>query len=291
MKTKTKILFAFLLNLCFSIFEFVGGIYTGSVSIMSDSIHDFGDAISIGFSYFMEKISEKKPDNKYTYGYSRYSILGGLVTTIILLVGSILIIANAINRLVNPIAINSNGMLIVAVIGCVINFIAMKLTHGNHSINQKAVNLHMLEDMLGWLIVLIGSIIIKFTDFTIIDPIMSICLSIFIIYNVIRNLKPIFEIFTLKVPNNIDIETLKKEILSIHGVTNINRLNIWQLDENNIIATIDVTVNTNEPIKHKILGIFNTYAIFYVTVEINKSTVDVRDIIITRRKCNCGHHH
>lgn len=291
MKTKTKILFAFLLNICFSIFEFIGGIYTGSVSIMSDSVHDFGDAISIGFSYFMEKISEKKPDNKYTYGYSRYSILGGLITTIILLVGSILMIVNAINRLVNPIEINSNGMLIVAIIGCIINFVAMKLTHGNHSINQKAVNLHMLEDMLGWLIVLIGSIIIKLTNISIIDPIMSIALSMFIIYNAIKNLKPIFDIFVLKVPMEINVAKIKEDILSISGIININRLNIWQLDEENIIATIDISVNTNEPIKDKVRDVFEKYGLTNNTIEINKGNISVRDIIFAKHKCNCGHHH
>lgn len=291
MKIKTKMLFAFLLNLCFSIFEFIGGLYTGSVSIMSDSVHDFGDALSIGFSFFMERISEKKPNNKYTYGYSRYSILGGLVTTTILLIGSIFIIMNAINKLVNPTAINSNGMLIVAIIGFVINFIAMKITHGHNSINQKAVNLHMLEDMLGWLIVLIGSIIIKFTDLSIIDPIMSICLSLFIIYNAIKNLKPIFDIFVLKVPNNIDVEDLRSEILLISGITKINKLNIWQLDEINTITTIDVSVNTTEPIKEKIRSVLDKHGLTNSTIEINQGNVSVKDIIFAKRTCNCGHHH
>lgn len=291
MRSKTKILIAFILNLFFSIFEFIGGLYTGSISIMSDSIHDLGDAMSIGFSYFMEKISDKKPDNKYTYGYTRYSILGGLVTTSILLVGSVLMIINAVHKIINAEEINSSGMIVIASIGCIINFVAMKMTHSHSSINQKAVRLHMLEDMLGWLIVLIGSIIIHFTNLFIIDPIMSIALSVFMIYASIKNFKQIFEIFLLKVPNNVDVEKLRKDILSISGIININKLNIWQLDEENIIATIDVTTNTNEPIKQKVIDVFNEYSIVNVTIEINQSATDIRNIIFAKRPCNCGHHH
>ena len=291
MKIKTKMLFAFLLNIFFSILEFVGGLFTGSVSIMSDSVHDFGDAISIGFSYFMEKISEKKPDNKYTYGYSRYSILGGLITTLILLIGSILMIINAINKISNPIGVNSNGMLIIAIIGCIINFIAMKLTHGHNSINQRAVNLHMLEDMLGWIIVLIGSIIIKVTDLYIIDPIMSICLSSFIIYNAVKNIIPVINMFLIKVPKNINIEKIKEEILSIPHIINVNKLNIWQLDESNIIATVSLTANNKDVLRADIVAIFNKYEISNITIEMTEENITVKELIFKKAKCNCGHNH
>ena len=150
MKTEKNILFAFILNLAFSIFEFFGGIFTNSVAILSDSIHDMGDAVSIGVSFFLEKKSKKKPDNNYTYGYIRYSVLGGLITTVILLAGSILVIYNAMGRIINPVEVNYKGMIIFAIIGVVMNFIATYLTREGDSINQKSVNLHMLEDVLGW---------------------------------------------------------------------------------------------------------------------------------------------
>ena len=96
MKTEKNILIAFILNLAFSIFEFAGGIFTGSVAIISDAVHDIGDAVSIGISYFFEKKSKKQPDEKYTYGYARYSIIGSVITTLILLFGSVMVIFNAI---------------------------------------------------------------------------------------------------------------------------------------------------------------------------------------------------
>ena len=147
-KTDKNILIAFILNLTFSIIEFVGGTFTGSVAIISDSIHDLGDALSIGISYFLERKSKKKPDEKHTYGYIRYSVLGSTITTVILLTGSILVIYNAILRIINPVEINYNGMIIFAVFGVIINFIAAYFTKEGDSLNQKSVNLHMLEDVL-----------------------------------------------------------------------------------------------------------------------------------------------
>ena len=174
MKTEKNILIAFILNLSFAIFEFFGGIFTGSVAIVSDAIHDVGDATSIGISYFLEKKSKRKPDEKYTYGYLRYSVIGSVITTLILLVGSVIVIINAFNKIMNPTEINYKGMIIFAVFGLVINFVAAFVTHGGGSLNQKAVNLHMLEDVLGWAVVLVGAIIMNFTDIKIIDPLMSI---------------------------------------------------------------------------------------------------------------------
>ena len=205
MKSDKNILIAFLLNLFFSIFEFIGGIFTNSISIISDSIHDFADSISIGISYILEKISKKKPNKAYTYGYLRYSVLGATITTTILLTGSILVIYNSIKRIINPVTVNYSGMIIFALVGVIVNFIAAKVTHHGHSLNQKSVHLHMLEDVLGWLIVLIGAVVMKFTNISIIDPILSILVALFITINAMKNFKSIIDIFLEKVPHNISI--------------------------------------------------------------------------------------
>lgn len=180
MKTERNILIAFILNLAFSIFEFVGGIITGSVAIMSDAVHDIGDAASIGVSYFLEKKGEK------------YSIIGALITTITLLLGSIVTICNAIGRLIDPAKINYDGMILFAIVGVCVNLCAAFVTREGDSLNQKAVNLHMLEDVLGWIVVLVGAVVMRFTDFALLDPLMSIGVSAFILINAIRNLIEIF---------------------------------------------------------------------------------------------------
>jgi len=249
MKTEKNILIAFILNITFSLFELMGGIVTKSVAITSDAIHDFGDAISIGISYFLEKISKKKPNNKYTYGYLRYSIIGAIITNTILIIGSIFIIYKSIKRIINPIVINYNGMIIFAIVGFTINLTAAYVTREGDSLNQRVVNLHMLEDVLGWLVVLIGSILIKFTEFYLIDAIMSILVATFILYNALKSYKEVLDLFLEKTPSNIDIEEIKKHLLEIKDIINIHHVHIWSIDGINNYATMHVVTdikNTNK---------------------------------------------
>ncbi len=245
-KTDRNILIAFILNLGFSIFEFVGGFFTNSVAILTDSIHDMGDALSIGISYFLERKSKKKVDNKYTYGYIRYSVLGGLITTVILTVGSVLVIYNAIGRIIEPVEVNYNGMIIFAVIGVVLNFVAAYVTREGDSINQKSVNLHMLEDVLGWVVVLIGALVMKFTDFSIIDPIMSIGVALFILFNAGKNLKQVLDLFLEKTPKDVDIEHLKEHLLEIKDVEDIHHIHVWSIDGFNNYATMHIVTKSDD---------------------------------------------
>lgn len=278
MKSDKNILIAFLLNLFFSIFEFIGGVITNSISIVSDSIHDFGDAISIGISYILEKVSKKKPNKKYTYGYLRYSVLGALITTMILLIGSILIIHNAIKRIMNPIDINYNGMILFAIVGVIVNFIAAKVTKHGHSLNQKSVNLHMIEDVLGWIVVLIGAVIMKFTDLSIIDPILSVLVALYIFIHSIKNLKSIIDIFLEKTPSNISIEKIKKEILSIDDVINIHHIHIWSMDGFNNYATMHVIVNKNtNKVKDLIRERLKQNNVNHVTIEFEEQNETCKD--------------
>jgi len=251
MKTEKNILIAFLLNVSFSIIEFVGGILTNSVAIYSDAIHDLGDAFSIGVSFFLEKKSKKHPDKKYTYGYARYSVLGGVITTTILLVGSILVIVGAVKRLFNPVEVNYDGMMIFAILGVVLNFIAALVTKDGDSINQKSVNLHMLEDVLGWLVVLIGSIIMHFTDIKIIDSIMSIGVALFILINALKNLKKVLDLFLEKTPKEINIDELKEHLLKIKGVDDIHHIHVWSIDGYNNYATMHIVSKAKDISKVK----------------------------------------
>ena len=249
MKTEKNILIAFLLNISFAIFEFFGGIFTNSVAILSDSVHDLGDALSIGISFFLEKKSKKKADNKYTYGYIRYSVLGGVITTTILLVGSILVIIGACKRLINPVEVNYSGMIIFALFGVVLNFIAAYVTREGDSINQRSVNLHMLEDVLGWIVVLVGAIIMNFTDISIIDPIMSIGVSTYILFHSLKNFKIILDLFLEKTPKDIDIDELKEHLIKIDGVEDIHHIHVWSIDGYHNYATMHI-VTKNKDIAH-----------------------------------------
>ena len=269
MKSEKKILIAFLLNLCFSIFEFIGGIFTHSVAIMSDAIHDIGDAMSIGVSYFLEKKSKKQPDDVYTYGYARFSVMGGVITTFILLVGSAAVIYNAVLRIFNPVEINYNGMIVFAIIGVIVNFSAAYFTSGGHSLNQKAVNLHMLEDVLGWAVVLVGALIMKFTDITLIDPLMSIGVALFILVNSLKNLKEVLDLFLAKLPPHLQINEIKEHIGEIEGVIDVHHIHIWSMDGSRNYATMHIVCEGEaHEIKHKIREELKEHGINHVTLEL-----------------------
>ena len=292
MKTDKNILIAFILNLAFSIFEFIGGTLTNSVAIISDSVHDIGDALSIGISYILEKKSKKKPDENYTYGYIRYSVLGSTITTVILLTGSILVIYNAILRIINPVTINYDGMIIFAILGTVINFIAAYFTKEGDSLNQKSVNLHMLEDVLGWIIVLIGAIVMRFTDNAYIDPIFSIGVALFIFIHAFKNLKSILDVFLEKTPKDIEITELKEHLSKIEGVENVHHIHVWSMDGFNNFATMHINIDGDaKNIKNRVRDELKEHGINHVTIEIEAKDEDCDSVDCKIEENNHTHHH
>lgn len=269
MKIDRSILIAFILNLSFSVLEFFGGLFTNSVAILSDSVHDLGDALSIGLSYILERKSKKDIDDQHTYGYVRYSVLGSVITTSILIVGSIVIIIGAIQRIIEPTPIDYSGMIVLAIIGVVLNSVAAFITHDKGSLNQKAINLHMLEDVLGWIVVLIGAIIMNFTDISIIDPILSIGVALFILYNALKNLRLVADIFLEKTPANIDLVDIKNSLLKIKGVSSVHHIHVRSIDGYHNYATMHVVVSKySHALKEQIKRELKNQNIEHSTIEL-----------------------
>ena len=271
MKTARNIFIAFILNLAFSVFEFIGGIFTGSVAIISDAVHDIGDAASIGVAFFLEKKSKKQPDEAYTYGYSRYAVIGSVLTTLILLLGSLAVIYHAILRIINPVEINYNGMILFAIVGVCVNLAAALLTRDGDSLNQRAVNLHMLEDVLGWIVVLVGAVVMRFTNFYMIDSLMSIGVAIFILVNALKGLKEALDLFLEKTPQGISIREITEHICEIDGVLGVHHVHVWSMDGHNNYATMHVVVNGNaHTIKHDIRDELKEHGIGHATLELEE---------------------
>ena len=293
MKTERNILVAFILNLFFSIFEFVGGIFTGSVAIVSDAVHDLGDSVSIGISFFLEKKSKKQPDEKYTYGYARYSVIGSVITTVILILGSVFVTYNAIGKIITPTEIDYNGMIVFAIVGVCVNLCAALFTREGGSLNQKAVNLHMLEDVLGWIIVLIGAVLMRFTNFAIIDPIMSICVAVFIFVNAIGNLRGAIELFLEKTPHGIDIAELREHLCELEGVADVHHIHVWSMDGQNHYATMHVVTGADtHTVKERVREELAEHGIGHVTLELEREGEDCHEKQCrVEHKNAAGHHH
>ena len=269
MKTQRNILIAFILNLLFAIFEFTGGLLIGSVAIVSDAIHDLGDAMSIGIAYFLERKSRRPADKGHTYGYIRYSVLGSLITTVILLTGSVGVVIHAVQRIFQPAAIDYNGMILFAIIGAAVNLAAALITRKGDSLNQKAVNLHMLEDVLGWIVVLIGAIIMRFTDLAIIDPLLSIGVAVFIFYHAVKNLMAVTNLFLEKTPAGIDVDELTAHITHIDGVLDVHHIHIRSLDGQRHSATMHIRARGDtHRIKEQVRAELAEHGICHATLEL-----------------------
>jgi len=235
-----NITFAFWWNSMFALVEFAGGIFTNSIAILSDALHDLGDSLSLGLAWYFQRKSTKKRDPSFSYGYKRFSLLGACINAIVLVVGSIFVIQESIERLGNPQQPNAKGMMILAIIGIVANYVPMLRLKKGGSINEEVVSLHFLEDVLGWVAVLIASIVMMFTDLPILDPILSMLIAGFILFNVFRNLKSVFRILLQGVPKNVDEDEIKSKVMSIPGVIGVHDVHAWSMDGQYNILTLHV---------------------------------------------------
>jgi cobalt-zinc-cadmium efflux system protein len=265
---------AFFLNLGFTLFEIVGGLYTNSLAILSDALHDLGDSFSLGLAWYLERHSHKESDKKYSYGYRRFSLLAALINTIILIVGSLIILAKAIPRLVDPQHSNAAGMVVLALFGIAVNgFAALRVRRGG-TLNAQVITWHLLEDVLGWIAVLIVSISLLITDSHILDPILSILISMYVLYNVVRNLRKTLALFLQAVPDAIELVEVEHSLQQIPLVVSAHHTHIWSLDgENHVLTThliVEDSASTEDlrRIKRDVRAITRNIPLAHSTVEL-----------------------
>jgi len=265
---------AFFLNLFFTIIEIIGGFFTNSVAIMSDAIHDLGDSISLGLAWRLQKVAQKERDEQFSYGYKRYSVLGALINAIILLVGSIFILWETIHRLIEPQEVDPKGMIILAILGVIVNGLAVLRLKKGSSLNERVVALHLLEDVLGWIAVLIGAIIMLFWDVPILDPILSILITSYILFGVFRNIKSVLNVILQRVPANVEMPKIEAYLNGVEGVEQFSDIHIWSMDGNFNIMTVNITPSKGSSLEDvtkmnsKIHAELSSMNIHHCTIEI-----------------------
>ena len=268
---------AFFLNFFFAIIELVGGYFTNSVAIMSDALHDFGDSLALLFSVFAERLSHKDPDQKFTFGYKRFSVLSAFINGVILLTGSLFVIYESISRIFSPQEVLPEGMVGLAILGLAVNgFAAFRLSK-NDGLNSKMVMYHLLEDILGWIAVLVVSVVLLFKPWFILDSILSILISLIILKGVYRTLKEVGLIFLQRFPDKLEFEKLKSEILSIEKISDVHAVKGWSLDDSHYYLRFHVelpgqtTLNEVDLIKIKIKSFLKKYKVEDSTIEFESS--------------------
>lgn len=276
-----KIRFVFGINLFFAIFEIIFGVLFNSAAILTDAIHDFGDAISIGLAGLLQKVSKKEANQQFSFGYERFSLLGGLITASVLLGGSTFAVINAIPRLFNPQPVNYTGMFWVAIVAIGANVISVWIMQGGKSINEAMLSLHLLEDVLGWVAILIVSICLFFTDWYFLDPLLSIGIALFIFLHAWPIFRQTLRIFLEGVPAELDSDAIRQQIGAINGVQAISHFHLWSIDGRNhalaiTIAVTDVQSVNIEQLKAAIRQVIFPLHITHVTIE---TVVDAQHIL------------
>lgn len=269
-KASGNLLSVFILNILFNIIVIVGGLITNSVAILADSLHDLSDTISIGLAWILEKISQKDSDEKYTYGYKRFSLLGALITSVFVVIISVIVIYESLNRLFAPQTPDAAGMLIIAILGLIFKGVSVHILHGGETTNEKAIFYHALGDIMEWIGVLAISIILIFVNIPMLDPLISIIISLWLIYNLGKTLLNTLTTLLQRVPKEINVKELKDNILNINGVSAIEDFHLWSLDGIESILTLKIASDNNKDkkkIKEEINSLAGDLDIVDTTVE------------------------
>lgn len=262
---------AFALNLTFVVIELIGGIWTGSTAILSDALHDFGDSIALGLSALIQRISKKQAHPKYNFGWKRLPIIGALINIIILGASTIYIISEAIPNLFNPTPVLSQGMIGIAIFGVIANGLAVFRMRGAKKILDRTVILHLLEDLLGWIAVLITAGIMAVTNWYWLDPLLSLVISGIMIKNIWSNTRVIIDII-LGATLDEDLKgRLQAEILQLAPeISSINKFQLWSLDGDEQVACLTIILQSehnHEQIVAKIRSYLATQLIVETTIE------------------------
>jgi cobalt-zinc-cadmium efflux system protein len=279
-QTSGNIRVAFFLNLIFTILEIFGGLWTNSLAIVSDAIHDLGDSLSLGLAWYLERYADKAEDYRFSYGYRRFSLLGALVNVVILIIGALFVISRAIPRLLEPEHTNAPGMLLFALIGILVNGIAVFRLRTSKSMNARVVAWHLLEDVLGWIAVLIVAVILLFTDNQLLDPILSILIAVYVLYNVIKRLRETLGLFLQSVPESIEIEGILGRVHEVNNVCSTHHTHVWSLDGEHHVLTTHVVVEEDlssaevRNVKDAIKVVLAEYEFSHITLEIEYGEAD-----------------
>jgi cobalt-zinc-cadmium efflux system protein len=277
---------AFWLNLSFAVIELVGGILTQSLAVISDALHDFGDAISLGVGWFLQRRSTQGPSENFSYGLRRLSLLSAVLSGVVISVGAVYIVIESIRSFSEPREPHGLGMMGLAVFGIAMNgFAAWKLSHG-HTHNEKMMRWHLLEDVLGWVAVLIGSFFIHLFGWIWLDPALAIGISLFVLYNVVRHLASTVNLFLQGNPDPEGLRAFRAQVGALDQVVELHDVHFWSLDGVRHILSCHVVlkdVGKAKEVKEQIRLISRILGDCHVTLEAESTAEHCHD--------DCEHPH
>ncbi len=284
----------FILNLLFTLVEFTGGIFTRSTAIMADAVHDLGDSLSLGLSWWLERKAMRPGDNNFSFGYERFSLLGGVVSAITLFIGAIFVISRAIPRLIHPEQADARGMVVLAVFGILVNGAGVLKMRGATGMNARMVTWHLAEDVLGWVAVLLAGIAMQIWSLPVLDPLLSLLITGFILFQVGRELRHALRVFLQGTPENIDSSALEEALLHLDGVSEIHHMHVWSLDGERNVISVHMVLEKEIPaagiraLKAEARGLLESLGMYHSTLEVEFPGEDCRMENDEKTKCAPG---
>jgi cobalt-zinc-cadmium efflux system protein len=278
-----KLFLSIILSLGFMLTEFIGGLITGSLALISDAAHMLTDVSALIISWFAIAISKKKANSKKTFGYYRFEILAATLNTCLLFIIGIYIFIEAIKRLNTPTNIHSTSMMLIAGLGLIVNLIAVSILHSSKedSLNLKSAYLEVMSDALSSVAVIVGGVLIYFTHLNWIDTVIAILIAIWILPRTWVLLKESIDILLEAVPSHIDSQLIEKKIKTIPGILGCHDLHIWSITNNKISLTAHVVIEEQSDM-HKIIQNLNDFlkqefAIEHTTFQLEYKTCEVEN--------------
>jgi cobalt-zinc-cadmium efflux system protein len=273
---------AFFLNLAFTVVEIVGGFLTNSLAIVSDALHDLGDTLAIGLSWYMEHRAHAPSRAPYSYGFRRLSLLAALLNAVVLIAGSLFLFSRAVPRLLAPEPTNAPGMLALSILGILVNGAAVLHVRHDRSMNAQVIAWHLVEDVLGWVAVLIVSIVLLFADIPVLDPVLSILITLYVLYNVVRQLRKTVDIFLQAAPPGVDVHAIEHALSAIPNVLSTHHTHAWSLDGEHHVVTTHLVVPANASketvvaVKRAALALIHEADLEHTTIEVEYEDEDCR---------------
>lgn len=265
---------AFMLNMAFAAIELVGGLYTQSLAVISDALHDFGDALSLGVGYVLQRKSTQGPSESFSYGLRRLSLLSAFISGIVISSGAVFIAVEAVRRFNEPREPMGEGMFVLACLGIAVNgFAAWKMGHG-HTHNEQVLRWHLLEDVLGWVAVLIGSLFIWLYQWNWLDPVLAIGISIFVLFNVVKGLYQTINLFLQGNPNPDGLRQFRDQVEAHDNVFETHDVHFWSLDGVRHVLSLHAVLHDTskaEQIKEMIRETSKILGDCHLTIEIEST--------------------
>ena len=284
-----NLLFSIVLNIVITVAQVIGGIFSGSLALISDALHNFSDVLSLVFSYVANKLAKKEASLNQTFGYKRAELIAAFVNAMTLIIVALYLIFEAIHRFSNPEPIKSTLVIWLSILGIAVNGLSalMLKKDADHNLNMKSAYVHLFTDMMASVAVLVGGILMKYFQWFWVDSLMTLLIALYLIYVGFDLLKTSTQMLMLFTPESIDIKAIVQEVHKIPGVNKLHHIHVWHLNDDelhleaHLDCSEDIKMSEFNELLHKVEHVlFDQFHINHINIQPEYKKEDPKDFIV-----------